>query len=150
MLHTMPKLTETSKKRLGRGHGSGRGKTAGRGTKGQNARGKVSLYFEGGQQPLIRKLPLKRGKDRNKVLGGKDFIVNLKHLNYLPKGTIVDRESLIKYHIVDKSSQNIKILGDGELTVALTIMLPVSKSAAEKIKKAGGSIGSEKEKKSKE
>ncbi|MBI2611301.1 50S ribosomal protein L15 [Candidatus Gottesmanbacteria bacterium] len=139
-LNKLPRLTTKAKKRLGRGHGSGRGKTAGRGTKGQKARGKLSLYFEGGQQPLIKRLPLKRGKDRNKPLSGKPFIVNIKYLNILPKNTIVNREILIKHGIIEKEIEKIKILGDGELKVPLKISLPTSKSAALKIKKAGGSI----------
>lgn len=144
-LNKLPRLTRDRKKRLGRGHGSGRGKTAGRGTKGQKAREKLSLYFEGGQQPLIKRLPLKRGKDRNKVRTGKPFIVNIKYLNILPKDTIVNREILIKHGIIDKEIEKVKILGDGELKIPLKIALPTSKSAAEKIKKAGGTIINNKE-----
>jgi len=139
-LGQLPKSTQKSQKRLGRGHGSGRGKTAGRGTKGQKARGKLPLYFEGGQQSLIKKLPLKRGKDRNKVIGSKPFIVNLKYLNTLPKDTLVDRDSLIKYGIIDKRITLIKILGDGSLNVSLKVNLPTSNSAKAKIEKAGGSL----------
>lgn len=142
-LNTLPRLTQKSKKRLGRGHGSGKGKTGGRGTKGQGAREKVSLYFEGGQSPLIKRLPLKRGKDRNKVLQGKPFIINIKYLNFLPKNSIVDRDSLIKYGIIEKSIENIKILGDGELTVPLKIALPISKSAQKKVERVGGSVEKE-------
>ena len=66
-LENLTKVTDRKKKRLGQGHGSGRGKTGGRGTKGQKARGKVSLTFEGGALPLIKRLPFHRGKGKNKV-----------------------------------------------------------------------------------
>lgn len=65
-IHSLPKIVKRSKKRLGRGHGSGKVKTSGRGTKGQKARGKLPLGFEGGQTPLVKRLPYLRGKGRNK------------------------------------------------------------------------------------
>ena len=65
-LNQLPKIKKTSKKRLGQGHGSGKVKTSGRGTKGQKARNKVPMYFEGGALPLIKRLPYRRGKGRNK------------------------------------------------------------------------------------
>ncbi|MBI4067397.1 50S ribosomal protein L15 [Candidatus Gottesmanbacteria bacterium] len=138
-LNQLPKTTIRSKKRLGRGHGSGRGKTAGRGTKGQKARGKIKLGFEGGQQSIIRRLPLKRGKDRNKS-HPKALGVNVKLLNLLPKGTIVDIASLVKYHIIDVDIDFVKILGDGELKIPLSVKLPTSHGAEKKIKKAGGKV----------
>ncbi|QQG40943.1 MAG: 50S ribosomal protein L15 [Candidatus Levyibacteriota bacterium] len=142
-LSTLPRITVKEKKRLGLGHGSGRGKTAGRGTKGQKARNKVPIYFEGGAVSLIKRLPFMRGKGRNKVFKKKPIIVNLKVLNLLPKGSIVNIETLIKHRIVDAQDgkvYGVKILGDGELANLLTVALPVSKSARQKIEKAGGKV----------
>lgn len=142
-LENLVKTTERKKKRLGQGHGSGRGKTAGRGTKGQKARGGVSPTFEGGALPLIKRLPFRRGKGRNKVFKKKPIIVNVKFLNLLKKGSIIDIETLIKNHIVDEKdakTYGVKILGDGNLNVPLTVKLPVSKGALAKIEKAGGKV----------
>jgi len=142
-LESLPKTTQRKKKRLGLGHGSGRGKTAGRGTKGQKARGKIPISFEGGALPLIKRLPFRRGKGRNKVFKKGPVIVNVKALNTLKKGSIVDIKSLSDNNIVDENDAEIygvKILGDGDLNVSLTVNLPVSKGARQKIEKAGGSV----------
>lgn len=144
-LNNLPKITKQRSKRIGRGQGSGKGKTGGRGTKGQNARGKLPIthaHFEGGQRSLIKRLPLRRGKGNPKI-SKKPLCVNLEVLNLLPKGETVDLETLIKHGIVDKVDAKlygVKILGDGSLTKALTITLPTSKSAARKIEKAGGKV----------
>ena len=133
------------KRRGGQGHGSGRVKTAGRGTKGQKARNKVALTFEGGALPLIKRLPFHRGKGRNKVFKKKPVILNVHVLNMLPKDSDVTLETLTKHKIVDSAdakTYGVKILGDGELTVALNVLVPVSKGARTKIEKAGGTIGS--------
>ncbi len=142
-LQKLPKLVASSKKRLGQGHGSGRGKTSGRGTKGQKARGRIKLGFEGGQLPLIKRLPLRRGKSRNKSLKSGPLVVNVKFLNALPKGSEVSLESLIKAKLVSEDEARnfgIKILGDGELSVPLTVKLPCSHGAKNKIEKAGGKV----------
>ena len=142
-LDNLPKTTERKKKRLGLGHGSGRGKTAGRGTKGQKARGKIPISFEGGALPLIKRLPFRRGKGKNKVFRKKPIAINVKALNLLKKGAIVDMQTLIKNHIVNEDDANtygVKILGDGILNVPLTVRLPVSKGARVKIEKAGGKV----------
>jgi len=142
-LHKLPKIVKSPKKRLGQGHGSGRGKTAGRGTKGQKAREKIKLGFEGGQLPLIKRLPLRRGKGRNKSLKVKPIVVNLKYLNLLPKESEVTLETLIKAKIVKEDEARkfgVKILGDGELNVPLRVSLPCSHRAKAKIEKAGGKI----------
>lgn len=142
-LNDLPKITARSKKRLGRGHGSGRGKTAGRGTKGQKARGKIKMGFEGGQLPLIKRLPLKRGKSRNKSLKTDPMIINVKYLNLLAKGSVVDLEALIKANILKKEEAKalgVKILGDGEVKIPLIVKLPCSGGAKAKILKAGGKI----------
>jgi large subunit ribosomal protein L15 len=132
-----------SKRRLGQGHGSGRVKTAGRGTKGQNARSSRSLSFEGGALPLIKRLPFRRGKNKNKAYKNKPIVINIKDLNLLKANSIVDLKTLVSNNLVDQKQakvNGIKILGDGELKTALTVKLPVSKSAAEKIIKAGGRV----------
>lgn len=139
-LESLPKTTERKKKRLGQGHGSGKGKTAGRGTKGQKSRTKIKLGFEGGQVSIIKRLPLKRGKDRNKPNAKSPLAINVKVLNLLPKDSIVDLALLKKFHIIDKGEENVKILGDGDLVNVLTVRLSVSKGAADKIKKAGGKV----------
>lgn len=142
-LHSLHHITTKSKRRLGRGHGSGRGKTAGRGTKGQKARGSISLSFEGGALPLIKRLPFRRGKGRNKVIKARPVIINVKVLNFLPPKTTVDTETLIKYKLVDAEEAKrggIKILGDGELSIPLTVKLPVSGGARKKIEKAEGTV----------
>jgi len=137
------KLKTKSKKRVGQGHGSGRGKTSGRGTKGQKARNTVAIYFEGGALPLTKRLPFLRGKGRNRSLQEKAYIVNVQSLNVFPKGTSVTIETLAKQGIVQldlAKQKGVKILGDGELGVALTVKLPTSKGAAAKIEKAGGTV----------
>lgn len=129
------------KKRIGRGIGSGLGKTAGRGTKGQKARGSVPVGFTGAGLPLYKKLPLKRGLG-NTVLAKKLRPVNLSSLNVLKEKTVVDTESLLNANIINKKDlqKGVKILGHGELKLALTVKLPVSKSAREKIEKIGGEV----------
>ncbi len=142
-LNSLSKITTKPKRRLGQGHGSGRVKTSGRGTKGQNARSNRSLSFEGGALPLIKRLPFRRGKDRNHSYKKTPVIVNIKALELLKAGTIVDIKTLVDAKIVSKDDANeygVKILGDGKLTKSYIIKLPISKKAAEKIKKAGGSV----------
>lgn len=141
-LSRLPKITTRSAKRLGRGHGSGRGKTAGRGTKGQKAREKIKLTFAGSslQASWLKRLPLLRGKGKNKSFKEKPTIVNVKYLNTLKPDTEVTLESLKKNNIVAASVSQVKILGDGDLSVALIVKLPSSKGAVKKIEKAGGKI----------
>ncbi|HSA83667.1 MAG TPA: 50S ribosomal protein L15 [Patescibacteria group bacterium] len=142
-LSNLQKIKAKSKKRVGLGHGSGRGKTSGRGTKGLKARGRVPLDFEGGALPLIKRLPFLRGKGRNKSLQHKPVVLNVSALNGLVKGSVVDIEALIKNKIVaaeEAKVYGVKILGDGELGVALTVKVTTSKGAAAKIEKAGGKV----------
>ncbi len=142
-LNKLSKISKKEKRRLGQGHGSGRGKTAGRGTKGQRSRGKIALSFEGGALPLIKRLPFRRGKGKNKVFKKRPVIVNIKALNILKKDTAVDLKTLISHHIVDEKDAKIygvKILGEGTLSVPLTIKLPISKGAMARVKKAGGRV----------
>ncbi|NLP26207.1 MAG: 50S ribosomal protein L15 [Clostridiales bacterium] len=126
-------------KRVGRGHGSGHGKTAGRGHKGQNARsgGGVRIGFEGGQMPLARRIP-KRGFN-NKVFATNYAEVNLSSLNKFKDDTVVDAELLLAAGVIRKVEDGVKILGNGELTSKLTVKAAAfSQSAKEKIEKAGG------------
>ena len=142
-LSSLTKITKTRQKRVGLGHGSGRGKTAGRGTKGQNAKGSRSLSFEGGALTLIKRLPFMRGKGKNKSFKNQPVGINIKLLNSLKKNTIVDVKALIENKIVNPEyvkKYGIKILGDGKLDVSLIVKLPVSKSALKKIEQAGGSV----------
>ncbi|KXO15976.1 50S ribosomal protein L15 [Peptoniphilus sp. GNH] len=129
-----------AKKRVGRGIGSGLGKTSGRGHKGQNARsgGGVRPGFEGGQMPLFRRLP-KRGFTN--IFAKETVAINVDTLNSFEKGTVVTKELLIEKGIIKKSKakDGVRILGNGELNVALTVQANhFSKSAAEKIEAAGG------------
>ena len=143
-LHNLPKTTKTAHKRLGLGHGSGRGKTSGRGTKGQKARRKIPMYFEGGALPLIKRMPFRRGKDKNYSLKGKPVIVNVSDLNKIAKDTVVDLKVLVAQRLAnekDAMKNGIKILGNGEITTALVIKgIPVTPGAKGKIEKAGGKV----------
>ena len=126
--------------RKGRGAGSGNGKTAGKGHKGQNARsgGGVRVGFEGGQLPLYRKLPKRGFKNRFAV---NYSIVNVSSLNRFEDGAIVDIETLKAAKLVRKELDGVKILGNGELTKKLTVKATVfSATAKEKIEAAGGKI----------
>ena len=126
--------------RRGRGPGSGNGKTAGKGHKGQNARsgGGVRPGFEGGQLPLYRKLP-KRGFTNR--FATNYAIVNVEALNKFEDGAVVDMEALLAAKIVRKELDGLKVLGNGELTKKITVKATVfSATAKEKIEAAGGKI----------
>lgn len=126
-------------KRVGRGHGSGWGKTAGKGHKGQNARsgGGVRPGFEGGQMPLQRRVP-KRGFVN--IYRTVYENVNVGELNEkFEDGAVVDAEALLNAGVVKKVCDGVKVLGDGEISKKLTVKAAAfSKSATEKIEKAGG------------
>lgn len=125
-------------KRIGRGNGSGNGKTAGKGHKGQKARsgGGVRIGFEGGQMPLMRRIP-KRGF--NNIFATKYAIINVSDLNKFKDGTVVDTELLKAAGLINKEFDGVKVLGNGELTSKVTVKAAkFSKSAIEKIEKAGG------------
>jgi len=128
-------------KRLGCGESSGHGKTSGKGHKGQKARsgGSIRLGFEGGQMPLIRRLP-KRGFN-NAAFHKSYAIVNLDTLNGFKAGSVVNEQALRESKLIRGNFEGVKILGDGELKHGLTIEADkVSASAREKIEKAGGTI----------
>jgi large subunit ribosomal protein L15 len=134
-----PRKASEKRKRVGRGMGSGMGKTATRGNKGQRSRSGSRLMrgFEGGQMPLHRRLP-KRGFTN--IFRQEYAVVNLERLAGLGESTITP-ELLQKAGIIKKSEQRVKILGDGNLSAALTVHAhKFSKSAQEKITKAGGKV----------
>lgn len=141
MADTLSKLQKpagatSKKKRLGRGVGSGLGKTAGRGQKGQYARNGVKRGFEGGQTPLARRLP-KRGFHVPFPIETAE--VNVGELEVFAAGAKVDETSLRDHGLIKGRCDRIKILGDGSLTKAVTVSAHAfSKAAAEKIAKAGG------------
>jgi large subunit ribosomal protein L15 len=125
-------------KRKGRGVGTGNGKTAGRGHKGQKARagGGVRPGFEGGQMPLHRRLP-KRGF--HNIFAKTYAVINVSQLNDLRGGSIITAEKLIEAGIIDKAFDGLKVLGRGELTKKFTVKATkISASAKEKIEAAGG------------
>ena len=125
-------------KRKGRGHGSGNGKTGGRGHKGQKARsgGKVRVGFEGGQMPLVRRVP-KRGFIN--VFAKPLTSVNLAVLNKFEDGAVVDAAALIEAGIIDSCPNGLKVLANGTLTKKVTVKAAAfSESAKEKIEQAGG------------
>ena len=126
--------------RKGRGPGSGNGKTAGKGHKGQNARsgGGVRPGFEGGQLPLYRKLPKRGFYNRFATVYS---IVNVEALNAFEDGSVVDLEALTEKGIIRKEYDGLKVLGRGEITKKLTVKAKIfSASAKEKIEAAGGKV----------
>jgi len=135
-----PAKSRKSDKRLGRGVGSGWGKTAGRGTKGYNSRsgGGVRPGYEGGQMPIQRRLP-KRGFTN--IFRKKIAVINLRDLLAFESGSLVDEAALVEAGLVKGQKDGIKLLGHGEIQVALNVKLnQVSKSARQKIEAAGGSV----------
>ncbi len=124
-------------KRLGRGRASGHGKTSGRGQKGQHARNTTRLGFEGGQMPLVRRIPKLGGFTNNDKVYFE--LVNVSKLNDFKAGAIVDPAVLGDKGFIKKPKQPVKILGDGAIDRALTVKAHAfSKSAKEKIEAAGG------------
>ena len=125
-------------KRKGRGHGTGNGKTSGRGHKGQNSRsgGGVRIGFEGGQMPLARRVP-KRGF--NNIFAKPLTSVNLASLNKFKAGTTVDKQMLLESGVLSKCEYGVKVLGNGNLKNKLTVKASAfSESAKRKIEEAGG------------
>ncbi|RJQ85169.1 MAG: 50S ribosomal protein L15 [Desulfobacteraceae bacterium] len=128
------------RKRKGRGVGSGGGKTAGRGSKGQNARSGVGIRpgWEGGQMPLHRRLP-KRGFTN--IFKKEIAVINVRDLETFESGSVVDRAALIRQGLLKGRYDGVKLLGQGDISVALTVKLDaISRSAKGKIEAAGGSV----------
>ena len=139
-LHDLSPVEGSKKeaKRIGRGHGSGQGKTAGKGHKGQKARAGrgMRIGFEGGQMPLQRRVP-KRGF--NNIFAKNIVSVNVGTLDKIDNGTVVDVQALVAAGIVKNSFDGVKILGNGNLTKNLTVKVSAySESAKAKIEAAGG------------
>lgn len=131
------------RKRVGRGIAAGQGKTAGRGTKGQKARsgGSIKPYFEGGQLPLVRKLPFARGVGFRDPWRVRFTPVNLERLAGFRKGTEVTPEKLVEAGIIKRADELVAILGRGELKKSLTVKAHrFSASARAKIQEAGGAV----------
>ena len=127
-------------KRVGRGHGSGNGKTAGKGHKGQHARAGRGIRpcFEGGQMPLQRRIP-KRGF--NNIFATEYAVINVASLNAFENGDVVDAAALMAKGIIKKELDGVKVLANGTLTKKLTVKVAaVSESAKAKIEAAGGSV----------
>lgn len=139
-LHELVKIQDRKNKRLGRGLGSGKGKTSGRGTKGQKARGKIPATFSG-DLSFYKKLPRKRGMGNVKI-SIKPKPVNLSALNIFKAKSTVDWSSLVSAKIVSEKDleRGVKILAGGEINHALTVKLLVSKGARGKIEKKGGKV----------
>lgn len=129
--------SSTAAKRKGRGHGSGNGKTAGYGHKGQKARsGAKKAGFEGGQMPLQRRLP-KRGF--NNIFATQYVTVKVSDLEKFEAGSVIDAQTLLDAGIIKKVLDGVKVLGNGEVTKAVTVKAAAyTASAKEKIEKAGG------------
>ena len=135
---TAPPGSKFERKRIGRGHGSGQGKTSGKGHKGQKARsgGSIRPGFEGGQMPLQRRIP-KRGF--NNIFAAKCDIINVSDLNKFEAGAVVDTTALIEKGLVNNPRNGVKVLGNGEISVNLTVKLTAfSETAKQKIEAAGG------------
>lgn len=144
ILNNLKPIVTRRAKRLGQGYGSGKGgHTVGRGQKGQKTRGKIPVWFEGGQLPLIRRTPFIRGKRRFKSLSGEAVIITLSSLNKFNANDTVDVKSAIttlKLAPKRVEKQGLKVVANGKLEKALKVNLPVSESAKKAIEAAGGSI----------
>jgi len=147
-LQSLPKSTSRGKKRVGRGYGSGKGgHTSGRGQKGQKSRRTIQWWFEGGQLPLVRRVPFLRGKGRLNPLKQKPVIIKTGQFNKLKSGTVVTIDTLIQERMVSEvevKSRGVKILAGGKLEKKLTVTgLKLSAGAKKEIEKVGGKIETE-------
>ncbi|OGY28511.1 MAG: 50S ribosomal protein L15 [Candidatus Woykebacteria bacterium RIFCSPHIGHO2_12_FULL_43_10] len=143
-LNNIPGVLTKKAKRIGRGHGSGKGKTSSRGTKGQKSRGRINPSFEGGQLRIVKRLPFRRGVG-NPGYKSKFVVLNVSDLNQFEAGSVVDAKFLVEKGMISQGDarKGVKILGNGELKVALTVNLSMSKVAKEKIGGAGGTTPTE-------
>ncbi|MBA4423580.1 MAG: 50S ribosomal protein L15 [Syntrophus sp. (in: bacteria)] len=135
-----PAGSRKKKKRVGRGDGSGHGGTAGKGSKGQNARSGHSVRpgFEGGQMPLSRRLPKIGFKNPMRRIIA---TVNIDQLKRFPEGSVIDRETLLAVGLVKRKADGIKVLGNGQIDYPLSLRVDlVSRGARQKIEAAGGTI----------
>jgi ribosomal protein L15 len=142
-LHSLPGIVDKRAKIKGRGIGSGAGVKSGRGTtRHQSARTTIPLHFEGGQNRMVKKFPLLRGKDRNPSYTMEPIVINVEKLNRFSANDVIDVDALVKARMVDDKAYEVgvKILAQGKLEKALQVALPMSKTAREKIEKAGGKV----------
>jgi large subunit ribosomal protein L15 len=139
-LHQLSTIKHKEPKRLGRGHGSGKVKTAGRGQKGQKARGRVRLGFEGGQVSLQHRLPFLRGKGRNASQQEKVTAISLKRLFVYKAGETVSLETLHEKGLIGRYVTRVKLIGE-QIDTALTVTVPTSAGAKSALEKAGGTVG---------
>jgi len=144
LLNQLPPVKSKSKRRLGRGYGSQKGgHTSSRGQKGQKSRNKLPIWFEGGQLPLIRRTPFIKGKSRFNSLKPKPVTITLDELNMFKTNSTVDLKSIsttLKLSSQQLLNQGAKILASGQIKKALIVKVPVSKTAAKAIQKAGGRV----------
>ncbi len=141
-LNSLIKTTQRKNKIVGRGLGSGKGKTAGRGTKGQKARGKISLGFIGGTLPLYKRLPYNRGQ-RNMKSRSNALAVDISKLQVFKVGSEVNLQTLIDKKIIENSTalkRGVKIVGSGVVPEKLIVKLLTSKEAKSSIEKTGGKV----------
>ncbi|MFC1626615.1 50S ribosomal protein L15 [Patescibacteria group bacterium] len=140
-LTNLQPIIKRKKKRVGRGYGSGKAKTSGRGTKGQKARGKVRLGFEGGQLSLIKRLPLLRGKGKNRSCKPEILAVPLDKLQIIPAKTTVTIDVLKEYGIIDKGVKKVKIVGTiKEYSIPLILQVPCTNGVKQSLEKLGGTV----------
>jgi large subunit ribosomal protein L15 len=142
-LNRLPKIKTKKLRRVGRGESSGKGKTSGRGAKGQKQHGKVKIGFEGGQLPIYKRLPQRRGKGN--IQKNKAITITTGQLNKLPTGSTVDSGSLAKFGFLSKSTKvaKFKIVFGGKLEKKLKVTFPTSKKAKSLIEKVGGKLVNE-------
>lgn len=143
LLSSLSKLVAHKNKRLGRGPGSGKGAKSTRGTtRHQKARENIPLHFEGGQNRLVKRFPLLRGKGKNTSKRLDPIVLALSKLNIFSDGDVVNIESLAKKEIIEESmkKRKIKIIAGGKLLRKLEINVPVSKSVKKQAEKLGGSV----------
>lgn len=141
LLATLTKSTKTSKKRLGRGFGSGvGGHTVGRGQKGQKTRGVMPVWFEGGQLPIIRRTPFIKGKHRFQSINSQPIAINLDFLNHFDNDTVIDAATLTKSLKLNEkeAKRGFKIVATGKLDKALTIKVLATAGAIKLIEAAKG------------
>lgn len=143
-LSKLPKIITRTKKRLGRGYGSGKGgHTSSRGQKGQKSRSKIPIWFEGGQLPLIRRTPFIKGKGRFKSIKPQPITITLTRLNNFKKDSKVDLKTAIKVlnlHPKRVEKHGLKVIASGNLKKSLKVELPCSAGAIKAIEKQGGQV----------
>jgi large subunit ribosomal protein L15 len=143
LLSNLPKTVDKSKKRVGRGAGTGKGAKSARGTtRHQAARENIPLSFEGGQGKMVKRFPLLRGKGRNKSIVSKPEVITLDHLNMFDEGSTVDMQALADKKLIHVGSHemSVKVLNNGTLTKKLIIVLPVSQTVKKRIEELGGEV----------